>query len=268
MLARLPEGWRQPSCTTTPPRSTASGWRCPRKDGLPPPNRDRRRVRVPRCERWRHTGQRTGRASSGAGLALFALTLGVFLVTINVTLVIVALPDIQVRPRRRPQPDRVDRRRLHPRRGEPALPPAPSPTASAQARAGDRLRDPLAGAAALCAVAPTIGWLLAFRVLMGIGGTVLTPTSMAIVANLYPDTRERARAIGLWGVSAGVGTGLGPIIGGAITDGAGWRAVSRPSIVGAIAVLIVIRAVLGCAARCRGRSTSPASCSRWPSWRR
>ena len=60
---------------------------------------------------------------------------------------------------------------------------------------------------------------------MGIGGTVLTPTSLAIVANLYPEPRERARAIGLWGVSAGIGTGLGPIVGGAITDAAGWRAV-------------------------------------------
>ena len=131
------------------------------------------------------------------GLALFALTLGVFLVTINVTLVIVALPDIQAD--------------LGGARSQTAwvVDAYTLVGASLLLSAGsiaDRFGRKrvlvtgyviLAGAAALCAVAPTIGWLLAFRVLMGIGGTVLTPTSMAIVANLYPDTRERARAIGL-----------------------------------------------------------------------
>jgi EmrB/QacA subfamily drug resistance transporter len=178
------------------------------------------------------------------GLALFALTLGVFLVTINVTLVIVALPDIQAD--------------LGGDRSETAwIVDAYTLVGASLLLSAGSIADRfgrkrvlvagyviLAGAAALCAVAPTIGWLLAFRVLMGIGGTVLTPTSMAIVANLYPDTRERARAIGLWGVSAGVGTGLGPIIGGAITDGAGWRAVfAANAIAGAIAVVIVIRSV-------------------------
>ena len=60
---------------------------------------------------------------------------------------------------------------------------------------------------------------------MAVGGTALTPTSLSIVANLYPQPRERARAIGLWGISSGLGTGLGPIVGGALTEAFGWRSV-------------------------------------------
>ena len=72
-----------------------------------------------------------------------------------------------------------------------------------------------------CALAPSGGLLIAFRVLQALGGTALTPTSLSIVANLYPEPRERARAIGLWGVSSGLGTGLGPIVGGALDRMAG-----------------------------------------------
>jgi EmrB/QacA subfamily drug resistance transporter len=98
--------------------------------------------------------------------------------------------------------------------------------------------------AALCVVAPSAGWLIAFRVLQAIGGTALTPTSLAIVANLYPDPRERARAIGIWGVAAGIGTGLGPVIGGAIVDTLDWRAVFAANALGAlVAMAIVIRVV-------------------------
>ena len=57
--------------------------------------------------------------------------------------------------------------------------------------------------ALLCTVAPSVGWLIAFRVVQAVGGTALTPTSLAIVANLYPDPRARAHAIGIWGVASG-----------------------------------------------------------------
>src|SRR4029077_18440529 len=95
-----------------------------------------------------------------------------------------------------------------------------------------------------CALAPNGALLIAFRVVQALGGTALTPTSLSIVANLYPDPRERARAIGLWGVSAGVGTGLGPIVGGALPEWLGWRSVfAFNAIAGAIALVIVIRVV-------------------------
>ena len=98
--------------------------------------------------------------------------------------------------------------------------------------------------ALLCALAPSAGWLIGFRVLQAVGGTALTPTSLAIVANLYRDPLERARAIGIWGVASGVGLGAGPIVGGAVTDWMGWRAVFVVNaVVGLVALLIAIRVV-------------------------
>ena len=80
--------------------------------------------------------------------------------------------------------------------------------------------------------------------LQAVGGTALTPTSLSIVANLYPEPRERARAIGLWGISSGLGTGLGPIVGGALTEWLGWRSVfAANAIAGVIALVIVLRVV-------------------------
>ena len=77
-----------------------------------------------------------------------------------------------------------------------------------------------------------------------IGGTALTPTSLSIVANLYRDPRERARAIGIWGVASGLGLGAGPIVGGAVSDWMGWRAVFVVNAVaGLVALAIAIRVV-------------------------
>jgi EmrB/QacA subfamily drug resistance transporter len=77
----------------------------------------------------------------------------------------------------------------------------------------------------LCALAPTAGWLIAARVLQGLGGTMLNPVALAIVVNVYPDPVERARAIGAFGSTAGLALALGPILGGALVDGPGWRSV-------------------------------------------
>ena len=80
--------------------------------------------------------------------------------------------------------------------------------------------------------------------LQAVGGTALTPTSLSIVANLYPEPRERARAIGIWGISSGVGTGLGPIVGGALTEWLGWRSVfAANAVAGVVALAIVLRVV-------------------------
>ncbi len=77
----------------------------------------------------------------------------------------------------------------------------------------------------LCGLAPGIGWLIAARVVQAVGGTMLNPVAMAIVAATFPDRAERARAIGVFGATAGLALGLGPVLGGALVDGLGWRAV-------------------------------------------
>jgi EmrB/QacA subfamily drug resistance transporter len=77
----------------------------------------------------------------------------------------------------------------------------------------------------LCGLAPSIGWLIAARALQAVGGTMLNPVAMAIIVTTFPDPAERARAIGVFGSMSGLSLALGPILGGALVDGFGWRAI-------------------------------------------
>ena len=73
-----------------------------------------------------------------------------------------------------------------------------------------------------CAVAPTIETLVVARALQGVAGAALTPAALAvIVSNFAPD--ERGKAVGAWTAWGGIGTVLGPLIGGQLVDTASWR---------------------------------------------
>src|SRR5215470_11415413 len=65
-------------------------------------------------------------------------------------------------------------------------------------------------ASAACALAPSLGVLVAARLVQGAGAAVLVPSSLLLLQAAFTDPRDRARAFGLWGAIAGVGAASGP----------------------------------------------------------
>src|ERR1700679_3444556 len=64
----------------------------------------------------------------------------------------------------------------------------------------------------LCSLAPGLGWLIAFRMVQAVGGSMLNPVAMSIITNVFTEPRDRARAIGWWGGVAGISIAAGPLI--------------------------------------------------------
>jgi EmrB/QacA subfamily drug resistance transporter len=91
----------------------------------------------------------------------------------------------------------------------------------------------------LCSVAPGLGWLIAFRMIQAVGGSMLNPVALSIVTNTFVEPRERARAIGIWGGVFGLSLALGPIVGGLLVETVGWRGIFWVNLpVGAAAIIL------------------------------
>ncbi|MEV0285648.1 MULTISPECIES: MFS transporter [unclassified Kribbella] len=93
----------------------------------------------------------------------------------------------------------------------------------------------------LCAFAPTVDLLIAFRMLQAVGGSMLNPVAMSIITNTFTDPRERAQAIGIWGGVVGLSMAVGPVVGGALVDAAGWPSIFWINVpVALVAVLLTV----------------------------
>ncbi|MET9950669.1 MFS transporter [Streptomyces sp. NPDC006339] len=93
-----------------------------------------------------------------------------------------------------------------------------------------------------CALAPSLGLLVAARAVQGVGASMLSPVALAIVVNAMPDPRERARAIGIWASVFGLSMAAGPVTGGALIEAFGWRSVFwvNAPVVGAALLLVAV----------------------------
>jgi EmrB/QacA subfamily drug resistance transporter len=94
-------------------------------------------------------------------------------------------------------------------------------------------------ASLLCSLAPDIKTLVAARIIQGVGGSMLNPVAMSIITNTYPDRRERARAVGVWGAVVGVSMAFGPLVGGLLTEHVSWRAIFWINVPIALVVVIL-----------------------------
>jgi NTE family protein len=110
-------------------------------------------------------------------------------------------------------------------------------------------------ASGLCAAAGTVGHLVAFRVLQGIGAAILVPASLALVVESF-DSARRAHGVSLWGAAAAIASGLGPPIGGALVDASSWRWVFLVNLpLGLVAIVVARRGLVE--SRASGRRRVP-----------
>src|ERR1700727_3065474 len=171
---------------------------------------------------------------------LLAVCVGTFMLLLDVTIVVVALPDIQ--------------RALHAGFSDVqwvvdayalALASFLLTTGVLADRYGRRLLFSIGlivftAGSLLCGLAQNPLMLILSRSAQGIGGAILFSTSLALLAQSFHG-KERGVAFGGWGAITGVAVGLGPVLGGVITTGISWRGIFLVSLPIGVAALAVTR---------------------------
>ncbi len=110
-------------------------------------------------------------------------------------------------------------------------------------------------ASVLCAAAPSLDLLIAFRVLQALGAAAMVPASLALVLHAFGSAR-RAHAVALWGAIAAIAAGLGPAVGGLLVELQSWRLTFLVNLpIGLIAIYLAGRRLVE--SRAPGRRTMP-----------
>jgi DHA2 family methylenomycin A resistance protein-like MFS transporter len=93
-------------------------------------------------------------------------------------------------------------------------------------------------------LAPSVPVLLAGRVVQGLGPALLVPGSLTIIRATFHDEKQRATAIGLWSTASGLALAIGPVLGGVVVDGLGWRWVFLLNVPLSAALLLISARVI------------------------
>ncbi len=115
-----------------------------------------------------------------------------------------------------------------------------------------------AGASVLCAVAPSLGVLIGGRVLQGTAAAVMVPSSLSLIAHTFPEPQARARAFGIWIGAAAAAAAAGPLIGGLLVAGPGWRAIFLVNVPFAVVGALLCLRYVSPPARAPGRGLDVA----------
>jgi EmrB/QacA subfamily drug resistance transporter len=99
------------------------------------------------------------------------------------------------------------------------------------------------GASLLCAVAPSLVLLIAFRIVQGVGAALIAPTSLALVLDAFP-AEQRATGVGIWGAAAAAAAATGPTLGGSLVELSDWRLVFLVNLPIGAAVVLLGRRIL------------------------
>ncbi len=113
-------------------------------------------------------------------------------------------------------------------------------------------------ASVVCGLAPDIGVLIAARAVQGIGAALLVPSSLAIIAAVFPEA-ERGKAIGTWAAAGAITTAIGPVLGGWLVDAVSWRAIFFINVPLAIVAVALARGAVP-----NQRSSGDADRLDWP----
>jgi len=97
-------------------------------------------------------------------------------------------------------------------------------------------------ASVACGFAPSLPVLIIARLVQGVGAAMVTPTSLSLIREAFPDARQRAHAIGMWAVGGSVAAAAGPIVGGLLAA-VDWRIIFFLNVPVGIAALLALRVV-------------------------
>src|ERR671937_597099 len=174
---------------------------------------------------------------------LLAVCTGVFMLLLDITIVNVALPDIQ--------------RGFHASLADLQwVVDAYALTLAALLLTGGSIADRVGRrrvfliglvvftvASVLCGLATSPTGLNLARALQGVGGAFMFATSLALLASAYSG-RDRGTALGLWGATTGAAVAVGPLVGGVLTEAIGWEAIFFVNVpIGIVAVLLTLARV-------------------------
>lgn len=97
-----------------------------------------------------------------------------------------------------------------------------------------------AAASLVCALAPTAGMLIAGRLMQGIAGALLVPSSLALIIATFPKGRAQGQAIGAWTAWTGISFLIGPVLGGVLVDYGSWRWIFVINLIPTCIILILL----------------------------